>query len=433
MLEMAFNCLPSSQVHLLPDLMKNSKEINAIDGSRKSSSLFSVLIVALSLVAIVATYFLANSSNDMATKTRGFSGIIAAFLISALLIHLWGTRGTKADSKTGEYLEINVDRSLIALDEANEYFAGSLNSSDSFRLVASRVKELVSYRTMSLLVLDKGRESFRVADSEGADAEFRKGRFLPTTEGVAGRSFLTNLIEFDRASASSRPAIAIPLRNGSNIYGVLQLEFDMSTDVEQYDPLLLEAIGSRSAPLILSSLSYEQSRQNALTDVTTDLPNERAFQMVLENQVAESVRKGAARPLTILALDVRAFDSINDRFGHAAGDRVLNHVSQVIKDNLRQMDFFARASADEFLVVLPTASKEVSHEVIARIQTGFFGRKLKITDTESLEIEINVGWAAFGTDGETPDALVATARERKEQAKTFAPSKVLWFPTEFAG
>ncbi len=96
------------------------------------------------------------------------------------------------------------------------------------------------------------------------------------------------------------------------------------------------------------------------------------------------------------------------------------------------INFFARATADEFLVVLPTATKEISHDIIGRVQTGFFGRKLKVTDTDSVEIEINIGWAAFGTDGELPDTLVKAARARKEQSKTAAPSKVLWFPSEFA-
>jgi len=74
----------------------------------------------------------------------------------------------------------------------------------------------------------------------------------------------------------------------------------------------------------------------------------------------------------------------------------------------------------------------MSHDVIARVQTGFFGRKFKVTERESIEIELNIGWAAFGTDGETPETLLRVARERKEQSKSTVPNKVVWFPTEFA-
>src|SRR5207253_4107332 len=111
------------------------------------------------------------------------------------------------------------------------------------------------------------------------------------------------------------------------------------------------------APLVLSSMALERSRANALTDPTTDLPNERAFYLVLENQIAEAQRKQGDRPLTILAIDIKNFEDINRRFGHAAGDRALNFAAQLVKDNLRQMDFLARSTGDEFLVILPTASR----------------------------------------------------------------------------
>jgi diguanylate cyclase (GGDEF)-like protein len=182
----------------------------------------------------------------------------------------------------------------------------------------------------------------------------------------------------------------------------------------------------------MSAVTFEQTKTAALTDVTTDLPNERAFYLVLENHIAESQRRRDERPLTILALDVRGFDEINQQFGHAAGDRVLAYVAAVVKESLRQMDFFARSSGDEFLAALPTANKEISHEIIARIHTGFFGRKLRLTEDDSIEVEINIGWAAFGTDGETPASLLAAARERRGQAKTVSPPKVLWFPSEMA-
>jgi|CXWL01.1.fsa_nt_gi diguanylate cyclase (GGDEF)-like protein len=399
---------------------------------RSFTSFYPVATGCLSLIALVVTYLLANSSYDMATKTRAFSGVIATFLVLCVSIYFWQSRQIVSDETVVTDEDPRIDRNLTALDDAIEFFAGSLNSSDTFRLVSSRVKDLVPYRTMALNVLDENRERFFVADADGPDADFRIGRFAELTEGVTGRSYFTQIVEIDHGAASSRPGIAIPLRKEAEVFAVLQMDFEMSCDLNQFDPLLLDAIGTRAAPLISSAISYERSRANALTDATTDLPNERAFYLVLENQVAESSRKGAARPLTILALDVRSFDDINNRFGHTAGDRILTFVAQAIKDNLRQMDFFARATADEFLVVLPTASKQISHDVIARIHTGFFGRKLKITDEESIEVELNVGWAAYGTDGDTPETLLTVARERKEQAKSVAPNKVLWFPTEFA-
>ncbi len=418
------------QISRIFSRMKELKDTGTEPPKNSPTAMYPSVIVVLSIIALVATFFLANSANDVNVKTLGFSAIIAAFLVVSVSLHLWYSRGD-AESECAAKDEA-TDRQLQALDDANEFFAGSLKPTDSFRLIASRIREMVPFRTMTLHLFDNEGMRFCATESEGPDAEHRRGRFSALDDGAIARSYFSTAVEMDHATISSRPAVAIPLRHDNEIFGILHLDLEMNYDLAVIDMGLLDAIGTRSAPMVLSSMSFEKSQTNALTDKTTELPNERAFFLVLENQVAESQRKGSSRPLTILALDVRSFDEINRRFGHASGDRVLGFVAQIIKDNLRQMDFLARASADEFVVVLPTASKEISHDVMARIQTGFFGRKLKVTESESVEIELNIGWAAFGTDGETPETLLRVARERKEQSKTSAPSKVLWFPTEFA-
>jgi hypothetical protein len=96
------------------------------------------------------------------------------------------------------------------------------------------------------------------------------------------------------------------------------------------------------------------------------------------------------------------------------------------------MDFLASGMADEFLAIMPTASKEISHEVVARIQTSILGTKIKVSDVDAVELELNFGWASFGVEGETPSSLIAVARERKEQTRSSAQGSVLWFPHESA-
>lgn len=405
------------------------------EGGRNIST-YPVLIVSASLIAIVATYLLANSSVEVGVKTRGFSAIIASFLAVCVMFYFWQGRKRSDDliAPLAETANEDMDRHLVALDEANEFFAGALRAADTFRLIASRIKRLVPFQAIEMVLLDQTRTQLVISEVDGPGMECRKGSVTGFDAGIAGRSFLSGSVETGYEPFSSgetaRPSVAIPLMHGIEVFGIFQLYFEHGYELPNEEASTFEAIGTRVAPLMLSSIALERSQINALTDVTTDLPNERAFYVVLENQIAESLRKRDERPLTVLTIDVKEFDNINRRFGHAVGDRVLNFVAQAVKDNLRQMDFFARSMGDEFLVVLPTASKEVSHEVMARIHTGFFGRKLKLTETETVEIDINFGWAAFGTDGETADQLLGVARLRKEQSKSAAPSKVLWFSKE---
>ncbi len=414
--------------------MEKFTETPGASKSGRSASTFPFVIIATALAAIVATYFFANSEIEVGSKTRGFSAIIGAFLAVCALFYFWQKRSKQDAAVSGDGFAHDLDRRLEALDEANEFFTGALGPADTFRLVANRIKGVVAYRSIALLLLDSARTHFVITEVEGVGVADQKGKGSSFDAGIAGRCYYTQIVEFGQEEFSrgdvSLPSIAIPLIREAEVFGVLRLNFDKKFDLEKVDPSVFESIGSRVAPLILSSVALAQSQQNALTDATTDLPNERAFYLIVENQIAEASRNREVRPLTILAMDIKGFEEMNQKYGHAAGDRVLNFVARTIKDNLRQMDFFARAQDDEFLAVLPTASKEMSSEVIARIHTGFFGRKLMLSDENAIEVEMNFGWAAYGEDGETVSNLVSTARIRKDQAKYSDPNKVLWFPKE---
>jgi diguanylate cyclase (GGDEF)-like protein len=195
---------------------------------------------------------------------------------------------------------------------------------------------------------------------------------------------------------------------------------------------LLEAIAERIGPMLAGSFAFERSRSNALTDPLTDLPNERAFFLVMENQIAESQREGDARPLSVLAIDIDDFDRFNSRFGHAAGDRMLTFVAAAIKDNLREMDLVARSRNDEFLVILPKAAEDIVIEVIGRIQANLSNRLFFAVGNDPIKVGLHAGSATFRIHGETVDQLLSAARVRKLQAKSPAPQNILWFPNEIA-
>ncbi|MBV9241362.1 MAG: GGDEF domain-containing protein [Acidobacteria bacterium] len=406
----------------MKDPIPHGRESRASSASRR----YMIAVAAVSLAAIISTFAISVYSSEIGAKARGFVVILIAYVIACVGLYRAHARREPLFDGEENAGSADIDAHLKILDEAREFFAGSLKTSDTFRLVVSRIGQIVRFNGVSLLVLDDKREAFVVAQTDGAADE--KGTKLGLQSGVTGRCYSERDVIVDQPARTA----AVPLKRDAEVFGILLLHFAGEDEVSYADPSVLDAIGERVAPLVLASIARDRSQENALTDATTDLPNERAFHLVLENQVAEAVRKGSSRPLTILSFDINDFDNINSRYGHAAGDRILNFVAQCAKDTLRQMDFFAKGSADEFLAIMPTASKEVSHEIVARIQTALFGRKIKVSEVDSLELELNFGWASFGLDGETPSALIAVARERKEQIRTGASGSVLWFPQEIA-
>jgi diguanylate cyclase (GGDEF)-like protein len=195
--------------------------------------------------------------------------------------------------------------------------------------------------------------------------------------------------------------------------------------------VLLQAVGVRVAPLFSNSFAYEANIANALTDALTNLPNERGFFMILENQLAQSIRYREERPLAILAMDVSNFAEINQKYGHSAGNEMLAFAAETIKKQLRQMDVLTRSSGDEFLAILPTANEKISFEVSERIRRAFLQSPFRLSERENINLSINFGAATFWRDGETANQLLTTALLRKGQDKSADKSKVLWFPKEF--
>jgi diguanylate cyclase (GGDEF)-like protein len=107
-------------------------------------------------------------------------------------------------------------------------------------------------------------------------------------------------------------------------------------------------------------------RDLALTDELTRLPNRRHFMAVANEAFAQARKTGAA--LSLAGLDIDFFKRINDRYGHAVGDIVLQRVGHALRDALRPGDTIGRVGGEEFLCLLPGASEEDALQVAERLR-----------------------------------------------------------------
>jgi diguanylate cyclase (GGDEF)-like protein len=103
------------------------------------------------------------------------------------------------------------------------------------------------------------------------------------------------------------------------------------------------------------ALSLLRERDSARRDRLTRLWNSRYLHEALEREIYRCRRYG--RPFGLLILDLDGFKAVNDAAGHEAGDRVLQTVGKVIRENCRATDTPARLGGDEFAVILPEASR----------------------------------------------------------------------------
>ena len=404
-------------------------------------------LAVFSLCALVATFFAANSNLGFQTKIAAFFGIVLLYLFGCLAFYVWQKSRLKIPPVDVEMSEgifsAEIETKLLALEEANEFFGASLQSADMFRLVSSRVKEIIPFAGNALFLVNEDKTRLRATFADGENAASLAKIETDFDKGLAGKTFIGGKAQidetllFDRRAFSAEAlrglnsAISVPLFRAAEIFGVLIL---YGKDVGNFDGdsvRLLEAVGARVAPLFLSSLAFEKSLSNALTDSLTNLPNERAFYLVLENQIAESQRFREMRALTILTVDIKNFDELNQKYGHATGDRILAFAAVEIKGQLRRMDFLARQAGDEFLAVLPTADEQITGEIVGRVEKAFVSNPFAVSRSEKINLALNFGAATFGKDGETVSQLLQHARLRKQQSKSTVKSKVLWFPKEY--
>ncbi|MCY7345759.1 MAG: sensor domain-containing diguanylate cyclase [Pyrinomonadaceae bacterium] len=406
-----------------------------------------LLAAFVSLVSLAATFIVSNADLNYAAKLTVFAAIIVFCLSVFAVIYLRSdvrTNSREAEKSRQSIFSTEIEAKLQALEEANQFFGASLKSTDMFRLIANRVNEIIPHTASAFYTADEKKEHLKAVCAVGGNLKKLIGVEFNAREGLAGKTFQSRQPQIENTRhfgenefagdtlSDFNSAISVPLFSGENVFGVLIL-YDVPKNSFKTDSLpLIESVGVRVAPLFLSSRAFENSLSNALTDSLTNLPNERAFFLVLENQIAEAQRFRERRPLTILSIDVVNFGEHNRRFGHATGDRLLLFAADKIRNQLRGMDFLARSAGDEFLAVLPTASEEIAREIVERVEKTFVTNSFAASGGEKIHLQLSFGAASFGKDGETASQLLKHALLRKQQSKSKAKdNKILFFPKEY--
>jgi len=151
----------------------------------------------------------------------------------------------------------------------------------------------------------------------------------------------------------------------------------------------------------------------ALQDSVTGLPNRTAYE---ERMAQEYIRwKRFGEPLSMLVWDIDDFKSVNDRFGHQAGDKALKVIANTLKERLRESDFIARYGGEEFVCLLSGTDKEAALKVaeemrISVSKSGFH------TGSKAIVLTASCGISAF-VEKDTPADLFARADKALYAAK----------------
>ena len=144
----------------------------------------------------------------------------------------------------------------------------------------------------------------------------------------------------------------------------------------------------------------------ATHDLLTGLPNRHRLHVELQYAIAKAAETGSG--LAVLYLDLDGFKAVNDRAGHATGDRVLREVGQRLQQGLRQGDLVARVGGDEFVALLPGCRDSRAARTIADDLRARLGLPCTLPDGP-FRPDANIGIACYPRDGTDAEALLAHA------------------------
>jgi diguanylate cyclase (GGDEF)-like protein len=164
-------------------------------------------------------------------------------------------------------------------------------------------------------------------------------------------------------------------------------------------------------------------RELAMQDPLTQLPNRRALLMALE---AVSTRCGPQDPKhAFFMLDLNGFKSVNDRHGHAVGDRVLQVVVERFRRAARPNDLLARLGGDEFAVLSYAVDRASARDIGTRFATAL-GNAISV-DGHAHAVGVAIGAALLPDDGVTCEAILRKADLAMYRAKKKDGSAVAFF------
>ncbi|HEY3658916.1 MAG TPA: GGDEF domain-containing protein [Steroidobacteraceae bacterium] len=171
----------------------------------------------------------------------------------------------------------------------------------------------------------------------------------------------------------------------------------------------------------------EETRRDALTGVY----NRAYLDQVLGREFDNSTRH--KWPLSVAFADLDNFKSINDRFGHQAGDRILQATARILRSNTRETDLIARYGGEEFVVVLPATDADTARSVCERIVTAFQNTGHTI-GSDQAKVTISIGCATHcgSTSFPSVDDFVKAADQALYTAKSRGRNRTVPFDRQIS-
>lgn len=319
---------------------------------------------------------------------------------------------------------------LIFLQEISARLAGEENPEEVPQLILDGLRGLVDYDIATVMTLEEG--MLRVIAAKGvADAS----KLLDLAMDAEANPRLQKVISEKKGKIFKDPSeadpfdgileikkihscLVAPLLLGDRIMGLLTVDKGIAGLYDDETLMLVSTLAHHAAISLERSRRYRTLEEEATVDSLTGVYNRRYLEIAIQQEEARS-RRSPTRA-SVIMVDADGVKTVNDRFGHAEGDKFLRRIAHLLKENCRSNDIVARYGGDEFVVLMPETTLEGAQRYINLIMDKIESEP-SFRLPESIHLTISIGAAcSMGSGGVLKALKVADARmyQHKQQKKT---------------
>ena len=218
-----------------------------------------------------------------------------------------------------------------------------------------------------------------------------------------------------------------PLVNENTLLGCIAAK-SMGTEFNETDINYLEQLAKQSSSTINRAIVYAEILKHATMDALTGFYNRHQLEERIKQETSKAKRQNT--PLCVIMTDIDFFKRVNDTYGHAAGDLVLQTVSKTIRSKLREYDIAGRYGGEEFALLLPNTRTEEAIMVAERLRKAVENKKVDFSKINSektnatINVTISSGIYEF-KKSDTSDDLLKKADKALYEAKESGRNRIV--------
>ena len=412
------------------------------------SSLFqlSLLLKKIILASAIVAVFFGLVFGTGITKTlyllvQSASTIAKGDLSAPVIVHSRDEVGELAE--TFEVMRKNLRRyqsslknrieELQTLYDVGRVISSTLDFNELLEIILDIIIKTLKAERGSIMLLDQKAGELRIKAARGLPPEVIANTRVKLGERVAGYVLETGrpmlIIDTDRSQSFKKlkdgrivsgSMLSVPLVAKDKRLGVLNVSKSVAYSFDDKDLELFTALANQAAIAIDNARLYLM----AITDELTGLYIRRFFYQRLSEEVKRARRY--KHSCTAIMLDIDHFKSFNDTYGHAAGDLVLIQVAKKLVECVRDVDIVARIGGEEFAIICPEQSSQMSMVPAERIRRTIEAEELDIGKAV-VKIKVSVGVADFPHCLGNEHELMACADEALYYAKEHGRNRVVMY------